>query len=125
MPNNAAYIGSVASGLAFGYGSGTYWPSWSGATINGAPPAYSAVSAGIVYMFALDMTNGRFWAGQNGAWYNGGDPGSAANPAATGITGTVYPGVTLYANSNDSFRANFGQAAFAYTVPAGFGPGFY
>ena len=127
MPNNVEWIGSEASGLSFGYGSccfDTYWLTWSGVTLNGAPPPGSAVSSGVVYMFALDLDMGRFWAGQNGTWYNGGDPVAGAVPAASGITGTVYPGVTFYSNSINSFTANFGRSAFSYPVPAGFNAGF-
>lgn len=125
---NNLYIGQGASGLSWGYGSccqGQYYYTWSGVTVNGAPPTGSAVANGITYMFALDMDTGTFWAGQNGTWYNGGDPSKAASPAATGITGTVYAGVTFYASSIDAFTANFGQSGFKYPVPTGFQAGFF
>ena len=32
------------------------------------------------------------------------------------------PGVTFYANSINSFTANFGASAFSHAVPAGFAP---
>jgi hypothetical protein len=132
MPNDANYIGDDPSGLSFGYGppfSTEWFYDWTGVTVNGTPPANSAVAPGIVYMFALDMDAGNFWAGQDGTWYNGGDPATATSPAATGITGYVYPGITLY-NFNtppttDAFTANFGETAFKYTVPTGFTAGFY
>jgi hypothetical protein len=130
FPNNASYIGVAGnpSGLSFGYGSSnatTWWMTWTGATISTSPPpATSAVKAGNVYTFALDMTAGKLWVGQNGTWYNAGNPGTALNPAATGISGTVYPGVTFYGSSINAFTANFGASPFAYTVPAGFTAGF-
>ena len=127
MPNNVGYIGSAPSGLSFGYATfQTYWLNWSGVTLPaGQPPAISYVKSGIVYMFALDISAGKFWAGQNGTWYNGGDPGTAAAPAAVGLTGTVYPGVTFYASSDLAFTANFGDSAFTHPVPTGFTPGFF
>ena len=128
MLPNASFVGASPSGLSFGYAEACcetiYWTNWAGVTLNGAPPAGSAVLSGLVYMFALDMDTGRFWAGQNGAWYNGGDPGTGANPAATGITGTVYPAVTFYSGSINSFMARFG-GTFAFTVPTGFTAGFH
>jgi len=127
MPNNVGYIGSAASGLSFGYsGFQVYWVTWAGVTTpSGNPPANSYVAAGIVYMFALDMNTGTFWAGQDGTWYNGGNPGAGTSPAATGLSGTVYPGVTFYDSSTNTFSANFGQRAFSYPAPPGFARGFY
>jgi hypothetical protein len=130
-PNNTLYIGYTGVsgyGVSFGYGSccsTKWWYNWSGVTVSAAPPANSAVNTGIVYMFALDLSTGSFWAGQNGTWYNSGNPTTAVNPSVTGITGTVYPSVTLYGSSIDAFTANFGGSAFVYPVPTGFTAGFY
>jgi hypothetical protein len=123
FPNSASWVGSANNSLGFGYGSccQTFFTTWTGVTSNGAPTG-SAVNAGIVYMFALDLGTGRFWAGQNGTWYNQGNPATGANPVATGLAGTVYPAVTFYANSINAFTANFGVSAFGYPVPAGFNP---
>jgi hypothetical protein len=129
MPNTAFYIGDVPSGLSFGYGTSNveYWTDWVGVTLDGVPPANTAVTNGFVYMFALDMTKGNFWAGLNGTWFNGGIPATGVSPAATGITGTVYPAVTFYEtpNSINSYTANFGASKFEYAVPTGFISGFY
>jgi hypothetical protein len=126
---SSSFVGSTASSLGFGYGSccGTnYYSNWSGVTVSSSgPPVASSTKAGNVYMFALDMTAGKVWFGMNGAWFNGGDPGSAANPAATGLTGTVYPAATFYGSSINAYSANFGATSFAYAVPAGFAGGFY
>ena len=127
MPANGGYIGAVASGLSYGYAccQTQYFLSWAGVTLAGTPPAGSAVQTGTVYMFALDMNTGRLWTGHNGTWYNAGNPGANLNPVAVGLTGTVYPGVTLYATSPNAFTANFGASAFVYPAPNGFPPGFY
>ncbi|CAN5203473.1 hypothetical protein BH09MYX1_BH09MYX1_37910 [soil metagenome] len=129
MPNSSSYMGSSPSGLGFGYGSccySTYYMNWSGATLLGQPPPLgSAIKAGIIYMFALDMDTKRAWFGQNGAWYNGGNPSASVNAAVSNLSGTVYPGVTFYSASINTFTANFGQAGFSYGVPSGFNAGLY
>src|SRR5262249_19081238 len=76
MPNNAPFIGNVASGLSFGYAccATNYFMNWSGAALGvGTPLSNSAVKAGTVYMFALDAGAGRFWTGQDGIWYGAGN----------------------------------------------------
>jgi hypothetical protein len=129
MPNSAQYLGGAPSSLGFGYGAccfNAYYVSWNGViTPSGQPPQGSAINNGLVYMFALDMGTGRFWAGQGGAWYNNGNPGGGVAPAAAGINGTVYPAVTFYASSINSFTANFGDTPMKFAVPQGFTSGFY
>jgi hypothetical protein len=148
-PTTADYIGDGSGpGLAFGYGTccpDYYDSSWTANSAYISPSGTSAVSSGVVYMFALDVDNGLFWAGEGGTWYNGGDPSldaSDPNYTAHEITGTVYPAVTFYdcgvtssgyscGNSlptgytPNSFTANFGGSPFANTVPTGFHPGLY
>ncbi|CAN5224677.1 hypothetical protein BH09MYX1_BH09MYX1_36660 [soil metagenome] len=128
MPNNLGYIGLGPTGLSFGYVTQAnikWWISWAGATTNGVPPANTSIDAGIAYMFALDMDTKALWIGSNGVWFNGGDPETNLSPVVTGLSGTVYPGVTLYSSSLNAMTANFGQGAFAYTVPKGFIAGIF
>jgi hypothetical protein len=128
MPKNVGYVGSTDS-FGFGYGtSNSYYVDsvgWSGVTVNGTPPSNSAIAAGVVYMFALDMSAGKLWIGQNGNWYGSGDPASGANPVATGLAGTLFPVITFYKSSPNAFTADFGGTPFQYTVPNGFQAGFY
>lgn len=134
LPNSVGYIGinsgaTSVSGMSFGYGGGStllYFMNWPGATQpSGNPPAEARVVAGTVFMFALDMDGKHVYCGQNGTWHNGGNPSAGTGPAVSGLTGTVYAGVTFYGNSVNKFTANFGQAAFVYTPPAGYGKGLY
>lgn len=126
MPAGTPYIGADPSGLSFGYsGFPQYFLQWAGAWVNGAPPPSSALQAGAVYMFALDLDAGHLWLGENGGWFGGGDPAAGKLPTATGLAGTVYPAATLYGNSPHALLANFGASAFTYPVPAGFAPGFF
>jgi len=120
---NDTYIGASASGVGFGYGTCcTQWYSdWSGLTEpSGEPPSpQSVITPGNVYMFALNMTTGNLWVGVNGTWFNGGNPATATAPAASGITGDVYPAVVMYNEGPLAFTGNFGPN-FEYQPPAGF-----
>jgi len=85
---------------------------------NGANVAYgSSYSTGNVIGIALDMDAGKIWWSKNGVWQTSGDPAAGTSPAYTGLTGNLYAVAGLYASS---LVANFGQSAFAYTVPSGF-----
>jgi hypothetical protein len=68
---------------------------------------------------ALDMDNGKVWFSKNNTWQNSGSPTGGTNAAATGLTGTVFVGVSYYDNG-DSVYLNAGQRPFAYTAPSGF-----
>lgn len=131
MPTTASFLGSEPSGFSFGYGAANtvFYMNWAGATFAGTPPAGTSIEAGNIYMFALDATGGFLWCGVNGTWFNAGVPtvggGAASNPTVSGLSGTMYPAVSLYENSTNSFTANFGQSSFVYAVPLGFSPGFF
>lgn len=81
-----------------------------------------------VLMMALDMDNGKVWFGKNGTWFNSGDPSAGTNPAFTsadGITGTLYPCLSLTNPNVTVGQANFGASTMAYTAPSGFNQGVY
>jgi hypothetical protein len=91
-------------------------------------PNIPAIVNGDILCFAIDLTAGRFWVrrGAAGVW-NGSVPG---DPAA-GTVGIAMPfGSTLaaypawYAQNTSTITANFGDSAFAGTVPSGFTAGF-
>jgi hypothetical protein len=129
-PNDIGYIGCgcPGAGLSYGYADGYIYWNWAGASLSStASPLGTnwAVTAGNRYMFALDMDAGRLWVGLNGTWAAGSNPSTGLNPVITGLTGTVYAGVTFYAPSHDAFTANFGATSFAYPVPTGFHAGLY
>jgi len=105
-------------------GCGRSYVNWVGATtvaLTGQAPS----ATGDILMFALDMDNGAYYMGRNGIWYNSGNPASGSTKSgalATGLSGTVYPGVATNLNTATT---NFGASAFTYAVPAGFNPGVY
>lgn len=77
-------------------------------------------SSGDVYMCAFDPATGKIWAGKDGTFFNSGDPAGGSGEVAT-ITGDEWKifvgGVAL---SGSAYSVNFGQSAFAHTVPTGF-----
>jgi hypothetical protein len=124
-PNTSNYVGYLGNSLGFGYGGDTYY-AFGWATPPSSPGPGSAIKTGTVYMFALDMNTQQLWIGQNGTWYNNGNPAAGTGAVETGLGATtVFPALTFYANSINSFTADFGQSMFNYSVPAGFNPGFY
>jgi hypothetical protein len=72
-------------------------------------------------MIAIDATAGKIWFGRNGVWSTNsgglGNPSSAANPDATGLTGTWYPGASFTSNALNSVSF---PTTPKYTPPAGF-----
>jgi len=116
------YVGIDANGW------GNYMPT--GNKLHaGASNAYGTAQAvNDVIMIALDMDNFKVWWGKNGTWFNSGDPAAGTNPAyvaADGITGTLYPCLSLTNPNVTVGSANFGASAMAYTAPSGFRQGVY
>lgn len=72
-----------------------------------------------VIMLAWNADTGKLWFGKDGTWFSSGDPANDANPAYTGVTGTLFPMVSIYSN-NSAITANFSTASFVYTPPTGF-----
>ena len=67
--------------------------------------------------------NGKVWFAKNNTWQNGGDPVAGTGEAFSGITGTIYPTVSLYngtAPPNHTVSGVFHAANLAYTPPSGF-----
>ena len=79
----------------------------------------SAFSDGDILMVALDMDNGKWYMGKNNSWFNSGNPATSANPAHTGITGTIFPAITTYTESESgsiNYQFNFGNGIFGTTA---------
>jgi len=121
----------------YGYGTSTY-SSGSGASNNYyyyAPNTSLEYSPSVIWnsgdtiCWAYDSDNGRMWIGRNGVW-NGnnsgvvGNPSTGSNPLISSIPSeTWYPAMGVYQHPSlgtTAWFANFGQRAFAYTVPTGF-----
>ena len=101
---------------------------------------YTAVSAGDILQFAIDMDAGKAWVGINNTWVNSGNPGTGANAIVTsGLTGDITPVVSDSGASGNDVVTNFGADSsfsgaktaqgnqdgngigdFYYTPPTGF-----
>jgi hypothetical protein len=85
---------------------------------------YGEITLGI----ALDMDNGYMWGIIKDEWgrYDQiGDPEAGTDPHISGITGTVYPMISMQLFSevelqNVRVTANFGKTPFKHTIPDGY-----
>lgn len=112
------YFGSDSNGWSYFGSGGRFY-------LNATNIAYgNSFTTGDVIGVALDMNAGKIWFSKNNTWQASGDPVAGTNPATTGLSGTLYPGIGLYANT-ESITANFGASAFTYTPPSGFASGVY
>jgi hypothetical protein len=79
----------------------------------------SAFSDGDILMVALDMDNGKWYMGKNNSWFDSGNPATSSSPAHTGITGTIFPSIATYAESESgsiNYQFNFGNGIFGTTA---------
>jgi hypothetical protein len=115
-----AHVDNNADGWAMGVAdatasfTGSYWGSGGNAHVS----APFASGNNVTHMFAVDKPNNLFWRGLNGVWT--GDPvaGTGGTSIST-LTGSVYP--AFQGDNGDKCTANFGQTAYTYTVPSGYG----
>ncbi len=126
---SGAFPGSAASGAGIRHGSNF------NALVNGVTPNFSGtvtLAANDVWGFALDADNGWLFAHRNGTYINGPPSGGAANAVWTGLTTASpginaagwYPAVAIH-DTGCTVTANFGQSAFAFSVPAGYNSGLF
>jgi len=98
----------------------------------------AAFSDGDILMVALDMDNGKWYMGKNNSWFDSGNPATSSSPAHTGITGTIFPAIATYTESQSgsiNYQFNFGSPPYAissgntdadgygnfeYAVPSGY-----
>lgn len=89
---------------------------------NGTSTAFGAnVVASDVVGVAFDVDAGNIWWAVNGTWQGSGNPATGANPAYTGVTGTlkvilIYLGIS----ETPAGTIRFSPASFTQTVPSGF-----
>jgi len=86
----------------------------------------AAWANGDVISIAVDMDAGKIWAAKNGTWQESGNPATGANPLydnflAYSTNKQWHPAWFAFKNGNVA-SFNFGQRAFAHTVPTGYGP---
>ena len=80
-----------------------------------------------VLMVALDMDNGKWYMGKNNSWFDSGNPATSSSPAHTGITGTIFPAIATYVESESgsiNYQFNFGSPPYAISSGNADGEGF-
>lgn len=112
---------SVASGPGVSADSWAYYQDTGEKYTNNVLSAFGASwkSNGDIVMCA--MKAGKVWWGRNGTWV--GDPAAGTGEAFSGLTGTLYPMLTLHRATPQAHRltARFHPSAFTYGPPSGFG----
>ena len=87
---------------------------------NGSSVAYgSSYGVNAVIGVALDMDNGKVWFAEDNLWQASGDPAAGTNAAYTGLTGTLYPTISLFRN-NSQATGRFKPGNQTYAPPSGF-----
>jgi len=76
-------------------------------------------TTGDVIGIAIDLTTGYIWFAKNNVWQASGNPATGANPAFTGITGTIFPAGSTFDGSS-AFTGRFTLAEQSYAPPTGF-----
>ena len=84
----------------------------------------SSLSAGDIFMCALDLDNNKIFFGKNGTFFDSGNPATGANPSYTITAGTYYIVGRLnpagFSSNNAVIDLNAGQRSYAYAAPSGF-----
>jgi hypothetical protein len=79
----------------------------------------TALTAGQVFMCAIDLTNLKLFFGSQGTWFASSDPVTGASPAFT-LTAGLYCAISRPYGGSAAISINFGQRPFTYTAPTGF-----
>ena len=69
---------------------------------------------------AYDAPAGKFWIGNSAGWFGGGNPETGVNPTFSGITGAIYPMISLF-TSGDKVSGYADPINCTLGLPAGFG----
>ena len=78
-------------------------------------------TTGVQYALAFDTATGSLWVRNASGWIGGGDPAAGTSPTRTGLTASVNGRFRFGASGRrGTVKANFGNEAWAYAIPAGF-----
>jgi len=74
---------------------------------------------GDVVDVAYNADTGKLWFGENGTWYNSGDPDAGTGETYSGLSGTVYPTVSMAGTGySGTVRFNALEEDFSGSKPA-------
>ena len=124
--SNSMTLGVGTSAVSLSDYAGQQATSWgiyqnTGGYYNNGTLGSSGVSfaPGDIISVAVDISAGKIWFAKNGTWMSSGNPATGANPAMTGVTGTLMPLLSNYNSCTNT--TNFGATPYTYTPPTGFG----
>ena len=114
---SSGHIADNANGWA-------YYQETGAKVTNAVQTAYGATyTAADVIGVAVDMDAGKIWFAKNNTWQASGNPAAGTSEAFSGLSGTLFPAVSLYRNSVDPIvTGRFKSSDFSYSPPAGFSP---
>ena len=115
---------SLTNFIGFDSASYGYYQNTGQKVNNNVLASYGSVFAqGHTVCVALDLTAGKIWFAINNTWAASGDPAAGTNPAYTGVSGTLFGGVSLYNGGSvpvDMVTAKFASGSTTYSPPSGF-----
>ncbi len=112
----SASLTNFCGGDANGWG---YFAASGNTYTNGANTAYGSTYGTLLDVIGVAFDNGKVWFAKNNVWQNSGNPAAGTGAAYTGITGTIYPMISLFDNTK-SMSAHFYENLNTYTPPSGF-----
>lgn len=115
-------LGNVTAGSAVPAGMWLYrddgYPFNNGTNI----ASIGAYAVNAVVMVAVDPVAGKLWFGTGGTWGGGGNPAAGTGPQYSNLSGQIGAIVLCHGGATSGAEAvNFGDTAYTYTPPAGFG----
>lgn len=117
-----SYVGSDTNSWGYYQDTGQKYTNSTGASYGAG---WGTGGAGNGVVIGVAFKNGKLWFAKNGTWQNSGDPAAGTGEAFSGITGTLYPTMSLYRHdfpNQHSVTGRFRTSAFAYAPPSGFSP---
>ncbi len=119
-------IGVANSSLVLTNYPGSSAGSWGYLQVNGQKANNGSLTAfgnsfatPIVIGVAVDLTAGKIWFARANVWQASGNPAAGTNEAFSGLTGSLFPCVSVYRTA-EIWDGAFTAGAFTYSPPSGF-----
>lgn len=126
IPSNFITVGVATSAQALNNYVGNGADGWSYYQETGAKITAGAVSAyGASYttgdVVGVLLKNGKLYFRKNGAWQNSADVGAETGAAFTGLSGNLFPAVSLHRSFSPAHvvTGRFKASAFSGSIPSG------
>lgn len=120
-------IGVAPSGLSLSSYVGSSSTSWGyyqedGDKVTNAVQSAYGTSYTNTNVIGVAVKNGKIWFAKNNTWQASGNPAADTGEAFSGLTGNVFPCLSLYRRSIPAhvLGARFKAADFTYSPPSGF-----